>query len=35
MLLLPSAVFELVQQLHHATETSNVPNAVTACVDQP
>ena len=27
--------FQLVQQLHHATEIGNVANAVSACADQP
>jgi len=27
--------FELMQQFYHATETGNVANAVSACVDQP
>ena len=29
------SVFELVQQLYHATEIANVANAVSACADQP
>ena len=29
------AVFELVQQLYHATEIANVANAFSACADQP
>jgi len=33
--MLTSAVFELVQQLYHATEIGNVANAVSACDDQP
>jgi len=32
--LLKTAVFELVQQFYHATETVNVANAVSACADQ-
>jgi len=32
---LKTAVFELVQQLYHATEIGNVTNAVSACADQP
>jgi len=32
---LNTAVFELVQQFYHATEISNVANAVNACADQP
>jgi len=28
------SVFELVQQLYHATEIANVANAVSACADQ-
>jgi len=31
----PTAVFKLVQQFYHATETGNVANAVSACADQP
>ena len=30
-----TAVFELVQQIYHATEIDNVANAVSACADQP
>jgi len=30
-----TAVFELVQQFYHATEISNVANAVSSCADQP
>jgi len=33
--MLTTAVFELVQQFHHATEIGNVTNAVNACADQP
>jgi len=34
--MLTTAVFELVQQFHHATETAgNVANGVSACGDQP
>jgi len=34
--MLTTAVFELVQQLHHATEIDdNVANAASACADQP
>jgi len=33
--ILTTAVFELVQQSHHATEISNVANAVSAWADQP
>jgi len=33
--LLKTAVFELVQQFYHATETGNAANAVSACADQP
>jgi len=35
MLMLTSVVFELVQQFYHATEISNVANAVSTCADQP
>ena len=30
-----NAVFELMQQLYHATEIGNVANALSACADQP
>jgi len=33
--MLKTAVFELVQQFYHATETGNVANAVCARADQP
>jgi len=34
--MLTTAVFELLQQFCHATETAgNVGNALTACADQP
>jgi len=33
--ILPTTVFEHVQQFYHATKTGNVPNAVSACADQP
>jgi len=33
--MLTTAVFELVQQFHHATETGNVANAVRTCTAQP
>jgi len=33
--MLKHAVFELVQQLYHATVIANVANAVSACADQP
>jgi len=33
--MLKTAVFELVQQIYHATEVGNVANAVNACPDQP
>jgi len=33
--MLTTAVFELVQQFYHVTETGNVPSAVSACADQP
>jgi len=33
--MLKTAVFELVQQIYHATELCNVANAVSACADQP
>jgi len=32
--MLTTAVFELVQQFHHATEIGNVANAVSTCADQ-
>jgi len=32
---LTTAIFELVQQLYHATEFGNVANTVSACADQP
>ena len=32
--ILTTAVFELVQQFYHATETGNVANAVSVCADQ-
>jgi len=32
--MLTTAVFELVQQFYHATETGNVANVVSACADQ-
>jgi len=32
--MLTTAVFELVQQFHHATEIAYVANAVRACADQ-
>ena len=31
--MLTTGVFELVQQLHHATEIGNVANAASACAD--
>jgi len=31
--MLTTAVFELVQQLHHAAEIDNVGNAASACAD--
>jgi len=33
--MLKNAVFELVQQFYHATETADVANALSACADQP
>jgi len=33
--MLTTAVLELVQQFHYATEIGNVANAVSACPDQP
>jgi len=33
--MLTTVLFELVQQLYHATEIGNVANAVRACADQP
>jgi len=33
--MLTTAVFELEQQLCHATEIGNLDNAVSACADQP
>jgi len=33
--MLKTAVFELVQQIYHATEIGNIANAVGACADQP
>jgi len=33
MLITP--VFELVQQIYHATEIGNVANGISACADQP
>jgi len=33
--MLKKAVFKLVQQFYHATEISNVADAVSACADQP
>jgi len=33
--MLTTAVFELVQQLHHATGIGNVANAASACPDEP
>jgi len=33
--MLTTAVFELVQQFHDATEIANVANAVSVCADQP
>ena len=33
--MLKKAVFELVQQFYHATETANVATAVSAWADQP
>jgi len=33
--LLTTAVYELMQQFYHATETGNVPNAVSTCAAQP
>jgi len=33
--MLKTAVFELVQQLYHATETGNVANAVSTYAAQP
>jgi len=33
--MLKTALFELVQQFHHATETGNLANAGNACADQP
>jgi len=35
MLLLKTADFELVQQFYHVTEIGNLPNAISACADQP
>ena len=32
--MLTTAVFELVQLFYHATEISNIANAVSECVDQ-
>jgi len=32
---LKTTVFDLVQQLYHATEIGNVVNPVSACGDQP
>ena len=31
--MLTTAIFELVQQMHHATEIGNAANAASACVD--
>jgi len=33
--MLKTALFELVKQFYHATETVNVANAVSACAAQP
>jgi len=33
--MLTTAVFELVQQFYHATESGNVANAISACAAQP
>jgi len=33
--MLTTAVFELVQQIYHATEIADVANAFSACADQP
>jgi len=33
--MLTTAIFELVQQFHHATKIGKVANAVSACADQP
>jgi len=33
--MLKNAVFELVQQIYHATEIGNAAIAVSACADQP
>ena len=33
--MLNADVFELVQQLYHATEAGNEDNSVSACADQP
>jgi len=33
--MLQTAVFGLVRQVNHATDTGNVANAVSACADQP
>ena len=33
--MLKTAVFELVQQIYHATEIGNVANMVSTCADQP
>jgi len=33
--MLETPIFELVQQIYHATEIGNVANAVSACADQP
>jgi len=33
--MLTAAVFELVKQFYHSTETGNAANAVSACADQP
>jgi len=33
--MLTTAVFELVQQFHHATDIADGANAVSACADQP
>jgi len=33
--MLTTAVFEIVQQFYHATETDNLANAVSTCAIQP
>jgi len=32
---LTTAVFELVQQIYHATEIGNVASGISGCADQP